>query len=50
MANENKTVFGTFTEAVGIYLQHLPTFLKYMTFPVLGSFQVHVRFRALWRL
>ena len=38
MANENKTVFGTFTEAVGIYLQHLPTFLKYMTFPVLGQF------------
>lgn len=37
MANENKTVFGTFTEAVGIYLQHLPTFLKYMTFPVLGQ-------------
>lgn len=38
MANENKTVFGTFTEAIGIYLQHLPTFLKYMTFPVLGQF------------
>lgn len=38
MANKNKTVFGTFTEAVGIYLQHLPTFLKYMTFPVLGQF------------
>ncbi len=38
MANENKTVFGTFTEALGIYLQHLPTFMKYMTFPVLGQF------------
>ena len=38
MVNENKTVFGTFTEAVGIYLQHLPTFVKYMTFPVLGQF------------
>lgn len=38
MANENKTVFGTFTEAIGIYLQHLPTFVKYMTFPVLGQF------------
>jgi len=38
MANENKTVYGTFTEAVGIYLQHLPTFVKYMTFPVLGQF------------
>ncbi len=38
MSNENKTVFGIFTEAVGIYIQHLPIFIKYMSFPVLGQF------------
>lgn len=38
MSNENKTVFNIFTDALGIYIQHLPTFIKYMTFPVLGQF------------
>lgn len=38
MSNENKTVFNIFTDAIGIYIQHLPTFIKYMTFPVLGQF------------
>ena len=34
----NKTVITVFTEAFGIYAKHLPTFLKYMSFPVFGQF------------
>ena len=37
MSNENKSVFNIFTDAVGIYIQHLPTFVKYMTFPIFGQ-------------
>ena len=37
MAKDNKTVFEIFMEGVGIYLKHLTTLLKYMSFPVLGQ-------------
>ncbi len=36
MSNE-KSVFNIFTDAIGIYVKHLPTFMQYMTFPVLGQ-------------
>lgn len=38
MVKDNKTVFEIFVEGVGIYFRHLPTFLKYMSFPILGQF------------
>ncbi|MBR1942617.1 hypothetical protein IJ843_02645 [bacterium] len=38
MVQSNKTVITVFTEAFGIYAKHLPTFLKYMSFPVFGQF------------
>ena len=37
MASENKTVFQIFIDSIGIYLKHLPEFIKYMTFPILGQ-------------
>ena len=37
MAKDNKTVFEIFIEGVGIYLRHLTTLLKYMSFPVWGQ-------------
>lgn len=38
MAKENKSVFEILTEGIGIYVKHLPVFLKYMSFPVFGQF------------
>ena len=38
MAKDNKSVFEIFIEGVGIYGKHLPTFLKYMSFPIWGQF------------
>ena len=37
MAKKNKSVFGIFTEAIGLYFSNFDKFLKYMTFPVLGQ-------------
>lgn len=37
MANDNKTAFEIFMEGVGIYLRHLTTLMKYMSFPVFGQ-------------
>ncbi len=37
MAQSKKNVFEIFMDGVGIYLKHLPTFLKYMLFPVFGQ-------------
>ncbi len=38
MATENKTVIQIFIDSIGIYVKHLPTFLKYMSFPIFGQF------------
>ena len=37
MTTENKTVFQIIIDSIGIYLKHLPAFLKYMLFPVFGQ-------------
>ena len=37
MSKDKKTVFGLFTEAIGLYFSNITKFLKYMTFPVLGQ-------------
>lgn len=37
MTNAKKSVFQIFMEGLGIYVKHLPIFLKYMSFPVLGQ-------------
>ncbi|MBR1681488.1 hypothetical protein IJ707_06845, partial [bacterium] len=37
MAQSKKTVFEIFMDGLGIYLKHLPAFLKYMAFPVFGQ-------------
>lgn len=37
MTKKNKTLFGIFTEAIGLYFSNFDKFVKYMTFPVLGQ-------------
>ncbi len=37
MTKKNKTPFGIFTEAIGLYFSNFGKFTKYMTFPVLGQ-------------
>lgn len=37
MTKKNKTPIGIFTEAVGLYFSNFTSFVKYMSFPVLGQ-------------
>ena len=37
MAKKTKTIFGIFTESIGLYFSNFDKFIKYMTFPVLGQ-------------
>ena len=37
MTKKNKTLFGIYTEAIGLYFSNFKQFTKYMTFPVLGQ-------------
>ena len=37
MTKKNKTPFGIFTEAIGLYFSNFGKFTKYMTFPVFGQ-------------
>lgn len=37
MSKKSKTIFGIFTEAVGLYFSSFTKFVKYMSFPVLGQ-------------
>ena len=37
MPKHQRTTFGIFTEAVGLYFSNIGKFIKYMTFPVMGQ-------------
>lgn len=37
MSKKSKTIFGIFTESVGLYFSNFNKFVKYMSFPVLGQ-------------
>ena len=37
MSKKKKTIFSVFTESIGLYFSHFKSFIKYMSFPILGQ-------------